>query len=111
MEIIQNGGENLLPTIQHLFRQLESTAIFQALKEDFAAFIASHSDPEQREVLVEVFARIVATLKEDLAPLKNNPTLLWATLLILRNINTVLSIFFLFTLLPIQCFSFFFYNI
>lgn len=91
VEIIQTGGESLHTTIQHLFRQLESTAIFQALKEDVVAFIVSHSDPEQREALEEVLARVMATLQDDLAPLKNNPTLLWMTLLTLRNINAAVG--------------------
>ena len=91
VEIIRTGGEDLLPIFQNLLAKLEHTAIFQELKEDLAAFIDSHSYPYQREALQEVLAQTEATLKSDLAPLKNNPTLLWVTFLTLRNINTVLS--------------------
>ncbi|XP_063880029.1 vitellogenin-like [Scylla paramamosain] len=91
VKIIQTGGEDLLLTIQHLLTQLEHTVIFQELKEDLAAFISSHSYPYQREALQEVLARVAATLIRDLAPLKNNPTLLWVTFLTLRNINTAVG--------------------
>lgn len=93
MKTIESGGQNLLPTLQYLWREMERTDIFLALKEDLKALLVTHFDPEQLEVLVEVLSRIVITLREDLVQIRNNPALLRTAILALRSINSVLKIF------------------
>lgn len=91
VETIQCGGENLLPIIQHLWREMENTEIFMALKEDMRVYIISQLDPEKLGVLLQVMGRVLDSLQEDLAPLRNNPALLRAAILTLRTMNSVLN--------------------
>lgn len=93
METIESGGQNLLPSLQYLWRELEETELFLALKEDLRAFVIAHTDPEKLDVLMKLLGRVLSTLREDLSPLRNNPALLRTAMLSLRAINSVLKMF------------------
>lgn len=86
---IATGGEDIRASVDRVLKWVEGTRIYQLAKDDLVEELLDILNQQEMESLQEVLVRMDKQLEEDMAPLRDNPVLIWLAVLSGHNINTV----------------------
>lgn len=86
---IATGGEDIRTTVDRVLEWVEGTRIYQLARDDLVDVLLDTLNPQEMENLHEVLERMGMQLEKDLAPLRDNPVLIWLAVLSGQHVNKV----------------------